>query len=301
MLETSAAVQFRPMTTAPSATATPPVSRGGALVTGAGGGLGREIARALHRRGWAVHVTDVDAAAAQALAGELGDRTLASALDVTSEDACREAAQRTIDAFGDLLLWVNNAGIVSFGPVWAHDEARRRAILDVNTHGTMNGTLAALEPMRAAGRGHVLNIVSLAGIVAAPGEGVYSASKHAAIGFSLAALYDLRQAGFERIDVSCVCPDGIWTPMLFDTLDDPGATASYSGVLLDPLDVARTVAEIAERPRPVTVIPRWRGAQVRVFDALPRLMERLLPTALRQARWNQKRLKRKLAKTGRLP
>jgi NAD(P)-dependent dehydrogenase (short-subunit alcohol dehydrogenase family) len=288
------------MSSAPSTTR-PPVARGGAVLTGAGGGLGREIARALHRRGWAVHVTDVDAAAAEQLAAELGDRALASALDVTSEQACREAAQRTVDAFGDLLLWVNNAGVVSFGPVWEHDEARRRAILDINAHGAMNGTLAALEGMRAAGRGHVVNIVSLAGLVAAPGEAVYSASKHAAIGFSLATLYDLRQAGFDRVHVSCVCPDGIWTPMLFDTLDDPGATASYSGVLLDPGDVARTVAEIAENPRPVTVVPRWRGAQVRVFDAFPRLMGRLLPAALKQARWNQKRLKRKFAKTGRLP
>src|SRR4051794_26024078 len=131
------------MTTAAS-TSTPPASRGGALVTGAGGGLGREIARALHRRGWAVHVTDVDAAAAEALADELGDRALASPLDVTSEEACRTAAQRTAEAFGQLLLWVNNAGIVSFGPVWEHDEGRRRAILEVNAHGTMNGTLAAL-------------------------------------------------------------------------------------------------------------------------------------------------------------
>jgi NAD(P)-dependent dehydrogenase (short-subunit alcohol dehydrogenase family) len=278
-----------------------PSDRGGALVTGAARGLGREIARALHRRGWSVHVTDADADAARALADELGERALSSALDVTSESACREAAARTVEAFGALALWINNAGIVSFGPPWELDEARRRAILDVNAHGTMNGTLAALEPMRAAGRGHVVNVVSLAGIVAAPGEGVYSASKHAAIGFSLATLFDLRQAGFEAIDISCVCPDGIWTPMLFDTLDEPGAAASYSGVLLDPVDVARKVAEIAEHPRPVTAIPRWRGAQVRIFDAFPRLMERLLPSALRQARWNQRRLKRRLAKTGRLP
>jgi len=285
----------------PPAIPTPPISRGGAVLTGAGGGLGREIARALHRRGWALHLTDVDAAAAQALAAELDERAIASALDVTDEAACRDVAGRTIEAFGDLVLWVNNAGIVSFGPAWEHDEARRRAILDVNAHGTMNGTLAALEPMRAAGRGHVLNVVSLAGLVAAPGEGVYSASKHAAIAFSLAVLYDLRQAGFDGIDVSCVCPDGIWTPMLHDTLDDPGAAASYSGVLLDPADVARRVAEIAERPRPVTAIPRWRGAQMRVFDVMPRLMERLLPGALKQAQWNQRRLKRRLAKTGRLP
>ena len=65
---------------------------------------------------------------------------------------------------------------------------RRRQLLDVNVAGTMNGTLAALELMRPANRGHVINIVSLAGLVAAPGETVYSATKHACLAFSIGTL-----------------------------------------------------------------------------------------------------------------
>ena len=64
----------------------------------------------------------------------------------------------------------------------------------------MNGTVAALEPMIAAGRGHVINVVSLAGIVAAPGEVAYSASKHAAMAFTLGTLFDLRRAGHRGIE-----------------------------------------------------------------------------------------------------
>ena len=98
----------------------------------------------------------------------------------------------------------------------------------------MNGTVAALEPMLAAGRGHVINVVSLAGIVAAPGEVAYSASKHAAMAFTLGTLFDLRRAGIEGVELSAVCPDGIWTPMLEDKLDDPDAAGSFSGRAADP-------------------------------------------------------------------
>ena len=68
-------------------------------------------------------------------------------------------------------------------------------MLDVNALGTMNGTIAALEKMLPPGRGHVINVISLAGLVAAPGEVNYSASKHAAMAFTLGTLFDLRRAG----------------------------------------------------------------------------------------------------------
>src|SRR5918992_727893 len=139
---------------------------GTALVTGAGRGLGTEIARALAARGLTVHLTDVD------------------------------------------------------------------------TLGPINGPRAALEPMRAAGRGHVVNVVSLAGLGAPPGEALYAATKHGAIAFSLGALADLRRSGFSEVHVSAVCPDGIWTPMISDKLDDPDAAPSFSGQLLRAEEVA---------------------------------------------------------------
>ena len=102
-------------------------------------------------------------------------------------------------------------------------------MLEVNTLGTVNGTLAALELMRPPGRGHVINIVSLAGLGAPPGEAYYAATKHAALGFTLGTLADLRRDGVEDIHLSAVCPDGIWTPMIADKLDDPDAAPSFSG------------------------------------------------------------------------
>jgi NAD(P)-dependent dehydrogenase (short-subunit alcohol dehydrogenase family) len=277
-----------------------PPSRGGALVTGAGRGLGFEIARRLVGRGHMVHVTDLDGEAAARAAKELGPRAFASTLDVRSFAACRAAASRTQRRAGSLEVWVNNAGVLVTGPAWEQDQRTRELMLEVNATGTINGTLAALDPMRAAGRGHIVNVISLAGLVAAPGEAIYSASKHAAIAFSLATLADLRLAGIDGLEISCLCPGGVWTPMLHDKLEDPSAAASFSGVLLRPEQVAEQVEALLDSPRPVLAIPRWRGRLVRVFDLWPGLALRFGDRVLARGRRRQRRYLRR-AKAGKLP
>src|SRR6478609_2235533 len=84
----------------------------------------------------------------------------------------------------------------------------------------------------------------LAGLVAAPGEVNYSASKHAAMAFTLGTLFDLRRSGVSGVQISAVCPDGIWTPMLEDKLDDPAAAGSFSGQLLTSGEVATAVGKL---------------------------------------------------------
>ena len=266
----------------------------GALVTGAARGLGLEIARALSARGLTVHLTDIDGAAVEAAAEGLAGDVLASALDVRDAEACRAAAVATAERAGSLDVWVNNAGVLFTGRVWEQDADARALMLEVNTVGTVNGTLAALELMRPAGRGHVINIVSLAGIGAPPGEAYYAATKHAALGFSLGTLADLRRDGVKDIHISAVCPDGIWTPMLEDKLDDPDAAPSFSGTLLSGADVAPKVAALVDRPRAVLTIPRWRGLVVRAFATFPNAAQRAIPMFMADARRRQKRWKKRI-------
>jgi NAD(P)-dependent dehydrogenase (short-subunit alcohol dehydrogenase family) len=270
-----------------------------ALVTGAGSGLGRAIALDLAGRGFLVHATDLDADAAARTAVEIGSGGTSSVLDVRDEAACRAAAA-AVARSGSLDVWVNNAGVLFTGMSWEQDEHTRRTMLEVNAIGTMNGTVAALDTMIAAGRGHVINVISMAGLVAAPGEVAYSASKHAAMAFTLGTLFDLRRAGISGIELSAICPDGAWTPMLEDSLDDPDAAGSFSGQLLTPERVAREVGRLTERPRPVVVIPRWRGPMLRLFDLFPRLALGLLPLVMRDARRKQRRYKR-LIESGNWP
>ncbi|MCD2263638.1 SDR family oxidoreductase [Dietzia aurantiaca] len=273
-------------------TTTPP----GALVTGAGRGLGRAIAELLADHGYLVMVTDLSGEAASAAAAEIGRGALWAEVDVREHAQVERARDELIAAAGSLKVWVNNAGVLVTGPAWEQSEELRKLHLDVNALGTINGTVAAIDAMReGAGSGpggHIINIASLAGISAVPGEAVYAASKHAVMGFSSSTVADLRLAGVKDIDISCVCPDGIWTPMLYDKLEDPQAALSFSGVLLQPEDVVRAVGKVLDKPRPVTAIPHWRGAIARLGAAFPRLGSSALPLLAAQGRRVQKKLLR---------
>ena len=266
-------------------------ARGGAVVTGAGRGLGRLIAGLLVDRGHDVLVTDLDGAAAATVAAELGPRATARALDVRDEQAVAAARDELVTRVGRLEVWVNNAGVLVTGPAWEQDAGARRLMLEVNALGTINGTVSAIEAMREQG-GHVVNIVSLAGLTPVPGEAVYAASKHAAIGFSLSTVADLRLAGVRDVHVSCICPDGIWTPMLHDKLEDPGAALSFSGALLRPEEVVAAVARVLDRPRPVTTLPHSRGVQARLAALAPRAAVAIAPLVVARGRRTQRRMLR---------
>jgi NADP-dependent 3-hydroxy acid dehydrogenase YdfG len=267
-------------------------SRGGAVVTGAGGGLGARTSALLAGRGYTVHLTDLDADAARDTAARIGGAAFASGLDVRDPDACRAVAAATVAAAGGLDVWVNNAGVLLTGPAWDQDAATRRLMVEVNVLGLMNGTVAAVDEMRRTGRGHVVNVASLAGLVAVPGEAVYAGTKHAALGFSLSTQADLHLAGLKGIHISCVCPAGMWTPMLYDKLEDPGAALSFSGRLLAPEEVAEVIGRVLDRPRQVTAVPAWRGLETRLADAVPDLSLKALALFVAQGRRAQRKLLR---------
>lgn len=243
----------------------PGPTSGTAVVTGAGAGLGAAIAVRLAARGLRVVVADIDLAAAERTAERVGG--VAHRLDVADAEACRVLVADT----PDLAVWVNNAGILATGPGWSTDVVTRRRMFDVNVHGLINGTTAALEAFRPAGRGHVVNVVSLAGLVPAPDETVYGATKHAALAFSVGTQLDLVRRKEKGVRISALCPDGIWTPMLFDHVDDPDAWPSWAGTMLQPDDVAAAAVELLDRPAPVRSIPRARGALARLYAATPGL------------------------------
>lgn len=277
-----------------------PDTRGGALVTGAAGGIGSATVKRLTELGYQVCATDLDPEACESVAEAAGSGAWARALDVTDFEQCRLAAREVAERTGGLALWVNNAGIIFQGLVLDQDVDLHRKTLEVNTMGTINGTIAALEMMRPQRRGHVINVVSLAGMVAVPGEVGYAASKHAALAFSLGTLYDLRRSGEEDLDISVICPDGVWTPMISVMLEDPEGAASFSGSTLLPDQVAEKIAAVARKPKVLTAIPRWRGAFVRILDLFPGLGVKLIPIVMKDAQRKQRRFAARV-KAGKIP
>lgn len=143
------------------------------IVTGAGAGIGEAIARAAAGDGYRVGVLDIDGEAADAVAQSLPN---AMALEAAVNHA--DQVERALDAFGEAPeAWVNNAGIVRFGPLLDLSVDDWRAVLEVNLTGAFVCSRAAARRMADAGGGSIVSITSINGIVPGPNAGAYGASK----------------------------------------------------------------------------------------------------------------------------
>ena len=245
-----------------------------AVVTGAGRGIGREIARRLAARGHHVLVTDVDLAAAEETAELLGERTTPMALDARDPEAHRAAAAAAGER-GPLAVWVNNAGILRTLKTWEHTDDEVRLMVEANLLGVVYGSRAAVEAMRSHG-GHIINMASMSSFGPVPGLAVYGATKHAVLGFTGSLQGDLEHAGIP-IRVHAVCPDGVDTGMVRERQKDPDAAIIFSAPkLLEPADVAEKAVALLDSTKIVLPIPASRAWLTRTMAAFPRADLRML-------------------------
>lgn len=177
-----------------------------ALVTGAGGGLGGYIARALAAEGVNLALTDLPEAPVNGLAAELrgrGVRVEHLPADLADRDQRRRLATGAEETLGPLDILVNNAGLEFGGPFVGTTESELEAIVTVNLLAVMDLTRLVLPGMQERQRGHVVNIASLAGKAPAPYLASYSATKHGVVGFT----HCLRaEHGSEPVGFSVICP-----------------------------------------------------------------------------------------------
>lgn len=238
-----------------------------AVVTGAGKGLGREIATGLGAKGFAVLATDIDEAAAAATASELGGGAWSMKQDVRDPESHREVA-RAANARGSLDLWVNNAGVLYTGNAWDHSDEVIRHMVEVNVLGMTWGARAAVEAMRAKG-GQIINIASMSALTPVPGLAIYGATKHAVLGFSISLAGDLDRAAIP-IKVSAVCPDAIDTDMVRNIRGAKEAGLAFAAPkLLTVEEVAGVVVEMVDNPKLAVSVPRARGALAHALRPFP--------------------------------
>jgi NAD(P)-dependent dehydrogenase (short-subunit alcohol dehydrogenase family) len=184
------------------------VSDAGAVVTGAGGGIGRAIARSLAAAGARVVVNDLDPAAAAAVAAEIGG--LAVPGDTGTEPGVDGLIKAATEYLGEIDIYCSNAGTVAGAGPETPDEQWQRA-WEVNTLAHVRAARALLPGWLDRGRGTFVVTASAAGLLTMLGAAPYSVTKHAAVGFAewLAATYAHR-----GLTVHCVCPQGVRTQML---------------------------------------------------------------------------------------
>ncbi len=225
------------------------------LVTGAGQGIGLQMAERLAERGARLILWDNDADAledARARVAAAGAPVLAQLCDLADPRSIDAAAAQLIAAHGGVDVLVNNAGVVAGRRLLELDDAAIERTFAVNTLALFRTVRAFLPGMLQAGDGHIVTIASASGIAAAPRLSDYSASKAAAIGFDEALRLELRRDG-APVRTTVVCPFYIRTGMF------AGARTRFPALLpiLDPAEVARRVVDAIERDRPRLVLPRF--------------------------------------------
>jgi NAD(P)-dependent dehydrogenase (short-subunit alcohol dehydrogenase family) len=250
-----------------------------AVVTGAGRGFGRSIARRLAERGYTVLATDLDEEAAATATEEIGGHSMG--LDVRDPEQHRAAARAAAE-HGPLEVWVNNAGVMRAGYAWEHSDDDVRLTCEVDLLGVIWGSLAAVDAMRdGTGDRHIVNIGSLAALGPVPGLSMYAAAKHGVIGFTGSLQGDLMDAGIP-IAVHALCPDAADTQLLRDYDEAPAAAINWSGPrLLTPDEVAEHAVALLDSKTLVRAVPAWRGWGARVMAMGGRRALRVAP-ALRK-------------------
>ena len=230
------------------------------ILTGPAGGIGTALAREFAGRGARLALCDLNAAALEALAGELG--ALHMVCDVTVESHIQALVAEVEARLGPVDIFFSNAGFSSGEPDHAASAPDRiwQASWEVHVMAHVYACRALLPAMRARGQGYLVQMASAAGLLNQIGDAAYSTSKHAAVGFADALAIS---HGHEGLKVSVVCPQYVATPML--GYDDPAAAAPVPG-LLSPEVTAQRVAEAMEEER-FLILPHPEVADYMVFKA----------------------------------
>ncbi|QBJ95389.1 SDR family oxidoreductase [Rhodococcus sp. ABRD24] len=234
------------------------------LVTGAGRGIGRATAKAFAAHGAIVALADIDRDAVESSAAGVGT---AHVLDVRS----RPSWAACVDAVGPLDILVNNAGVMPVGAFLDVPDATCETTLDVNVWGPIHGMRTVVPTMIERGRGHVVNVASLAGKIAIPGLAVYNASKYAVVGLSAAARLEFAEYG---VSVSTVLPSAARTTLT------SGIPLGKGLPTVDAEDIADAILRTVRTRRAETPVPGYLAALDLGLAVAPERLVRLFRRAI---------------------
>lgn len=226
-----------------------------AIVTGGGGGIGGAIARALVGAGTRVVVADLHASTAQAVADRINadhpGTAVSAGADVSDTEAIRQLIALADKHFGPVDMYFANAGIVG-APGLEADEAAWSLAIDVNLRAHIRAAQLLVPAWVERGAGYFVSTASAAGLLTQIGSATYAVTKHAAVGFAewLSVTY-----GDQGVRVSCLCPQGVNTKLLFggESGEVLGAAATRAvtsaGEVLEPAQVAADVIAAIDEER----------------------------------------------------
>jgi len=204
------------------------------VVTGGARGIGKATVDRFAARGATVCAGDLDGAS--------------YTVDVTSRNSFAEFVAAVIDRYGRVDVLVNNAGVMPLGDFVSEDDAISRTTLEVNVWGLIHGMRVVLPHMFERGRGHIVNVASMAGKLAVPGMAVYNASKFAAVGLSAVVREEYRDTG---VSVTAVLPSAVRTRLA------SGVPLGRGLPTVEPESVASAIVRSVANRRAEIAVPRY--------------------------------------------
>jgi 3-oxoacyl-[acyl-carrier protein] reductase len=212
-----------------------------ALVTGASGGIGGAIARALHAQGASVALSGTRREALEALAGELATRVHVTPCDLTDKDAVEALVPAAEAAMGSLDILVNNAGLTRDNLFVRMKDAEWDAVIAVDLTAAFRLARASLKGMMRRRFGRIIGIASIVGVTGNPGQGNYAAAKAGMIGMSKALAAEVAS---RAITVNCIAPGFIASPMT-DALNERQRESILTSVPMGRLGVGADIGAAA--------------------------------------------------------
>ncbi|CAG0909367.1 unnamed protein product [Cyprideis torosa] len=209
-----------------------------ALITGASGGIGVSIAKALHAQGATVGLHGTREEKLNEIAAELGERVHVFPANLGDAEAVKALAEKAEKEMGGIDILVNNAGITKDGLFVRMSDDDWDAVMDINLKSCFQLTRAAVYPMMRRKAGRVINITSIVGVTGNPGQGNYCASKAGMIGMSKSLAMEIAS---RNVTVNCVAPGFIATPMT-DALNEKQKDAILGTVPAKRLGTGEEVA-----------------------------------------------------------
>jgi NAD(P)-dependent dehydrogenase (short-subunit alcohol dehydrogenase family) len=267
-----------------------------AIVTGGASGIGAALAKELARLGAEVVLADRQLDLAERVAAEIreaGGRAAAADVDVRDLSSVTRVVTDSVARLGAVDFFFNNAGIGVGGEMSSYSPSDWNDVFDVNLRGVANGIQAVYPRMIHQGHGHIVNTASVAGLIASPSQGSYTATKHAVVGLSKALRLEARRHG---VRVSVFCPGVIRTPILhggkYGRANVVGISQERISAMweqLHPMDAdafARDAVRAVARNEAIIVIPRWWRALWMVDRLSPAISARLWQFVLERTRKN---------------
>jgi NADP-dependent 3-hydroxy acid dehydrogenase YdfG len=239
-----------------------PLNLKGAVIaiTGGARGIGLATAKALTTAGARVSIGDVDLELARQAAQQHGLH--AAHLDVRDPASFAEFLASTEAALGPLDVLVNNAGIMPMGGFLEESPGLSDAQIDINFRGVIHGMRAALPGMLARGRGHLINVASLAGRFAIPGAAIYCGTKFAVVGMTEAVAGEYRDSG---VNFTVIMPSAVSTELT------SGTSEASKGMLpvVSPEDVANAIVGAIRAPRLMVAVPDYLNKAHAFYGLMP--------------------------------